>query len=334
MRHVLLAALAALLLGFGPASAQVSGTPTNPLPVPTQAEEVELQKALNGGRVAGRISIPDAQAASLIQPAGKEWRDFHNRTLAWIGGVAVLGVAFLLFLFYGTKGRIRIGGGPAGRTLLRFNTLERVNHWMVASSFIVLALSGLNLTFGRHLLLPLIGPEAFTAVSLWGKVAHNYVSFAFSLGILLMLLLWARDNLPARADWAWLSAGGGFLDGSHPAAGRFNAGQKLVFWITVLGGAVVAASGYLLMFPFALTDIAGMQLAHIVHGVLAVLMIAAMLAHIYIGSIGMEGAFDAMGSGRVDYNWAREHHSLWVDEELTRARADIALPDARAVGAD
>lgn len=334
MRHTLLAALAALLLGLGTAAAQVSGTPTNPLPVPTQAEEVELQKALTGGRVAGRITIPDAQAASLIQPAGKDWRDFHNRTLAWIGGVAVLGVLFLLFIFYGTKGRVRIDGGPAGRTLLRFGTIERVNHWMVASSFIVLALSGLNLTFGRHLLLPLIGPEAFTAVSLWGKVAHNYVSFAFSLGILLMLLFWVKDNLPARADWDWLRAGGGFLDGSHPAAGRFNAGQKLVFWITVLGGAIVAASGYLLMFPFALTDIAGQQLAHIVHGVLAVLMIAAMLAHIYIGSIGMEGAFDAMGSGRVDYNWAREHHSLWVDEELARARADIAPPDARVVGAD
>jgi len=331
---MLLAALAALLLGLGTAAAQVSGTPANPVPVPAQAEEIELQKALTGGRLAGRVSIPDAQAASLIQPAGKEWRDFHNRTLAWIGGVAVLGMLFVLFIFYGTRGQVRIDAGPSGRTILRFSALERANHWMVASSFIVLALSGLNLTFGRHLLLPLIGPEAFTAVSHWGKVGHNFVSFAFSLGILLMLVLWVRDNLPARTDWAWLRAGGGFLDGSHPVAGRFNAGQKLVFWLTVLGGGVVAASGYLLMFPFALTDIAGMQLAHIVHGVLAVLMIAAMLAHIYIGSIGMEGAFDAMGSGRVDYNWARAHHSLWVDEELARARGHLAPADARAVGAD
>ncbi|MBX9702253.1 MAG: formate dehydrogenase subunit gamma, partial [Acetobacteraceae bacterium] len=307
----------------------------NPLPVPLQAQELELQKALTGQQLGGRISIPDPQASTLIQPAGRGWRDFHNVTLAWIGGIAVLGMLALLAVFYMAKGRIRIGAGLSGRTLQRFNALERANHWMVASSFIVLALSGLNLTFGRHLLLPIIGPEAFTALSLWGKIAHNYLSFAFTLGILVMLVLWAKDNVPGKVDWAWIRAAGGFLDGSHPAAGRFNAGQKMVFWITVLGGAVVAASGYVLMFPFSVTDIAGMQLSHIIHGVLGVLMIAAMLGHIYIGSIGMEGAFDAMGSGQVDYNWAREHHSLWVDEELARARASLAPGgDARAVGAD
>ena len=299
------------------------------------AEELELQRRLQGGRIEGRVTIPDRQAASLIQPAGRDWREFHNVTLAWIGGVAVLGMLAVLALFYATKGRMRVDGGPSGRTLLRFNALERANHWMVASSFIVLALTGLNLTFGRHLLLPIIGPEAFTAVSLWGKVAHNYLSFAFTLGIVVMLVLWVRDNIPGRVDWAWIRAGGGFLDGSHPEAGRFNAGQKLVFWITVLGGGLVAASGYVLLFPFAVTDVAGMQLAHIIHGALAVLMIGAMLAHIYIGSIGMEGAFDAMGSGRVDYAWARAHHSLWVDEELARARESVGVAgDARAVGAD
>ncbi|MBX9700112.1 MAG: formate dehydrogenase subunit gamma [Acetobacteraceae bacterium] len=335
MRHTLLAALAALLLAMAPAHAQVAGTPGNPLPVPLQAQELELQKALTGQQLGGRITIPDPQASTLIQPAGRDWRAFHNVTLAWIGGIAVLGMLALLALFYMAKGRIRIGAGLSGRTLQRFNTLERANHWMVASSFIMLALSGLNLTFGRHILLPVIGAEAFTALSLWGKIAHNYLSFAFTLGILVMLVLWAKDNIPGRVDWAWIRAAGGFLDGSHPPAGRFNAGQKMVFWITVLGGAVVAASGYVLMFPFTVTDIAGMQLSHIIHGVLGVLMIAVMLAHIYIGSIGMEGAFDAMGSGQVDYNWAREHHSLWVDEELARARASLASGgDARAVGAD
>jgi formate dehydrogenase subunit gamma len=141
-----------------------------------------------------------------------------------------------------------------------------------------------------------------------------------------MLLLWVRDNMPNRVDLAWLKAGGGFFNNTHPAAGRFNAGQKLVFWITVLGGGIVAASGYLLIFPFFGTGIAGMQLAHMVHSILAVLMIAAMLAHIYIGSLGMEGAYDAMGSGRVDYNWARAHHSLWVEEEMTRARNTVDAP--------
>lgn len=325
------ALLALALLGAAPllAVAQtVSGTPTNPTAFPPQADEIELLKALSGGRLEGRITIPDEQAASLIQPSGRDWRAFHNVTLAWIGGVAVLGILALLALFYLGKGRIPIAGGASGRTIQRFNLLERANHWMVASSFIVLGLSGLNLTFGRHLLLPLIGPEAFTAVSQWGKIAHNYLSVPFTLGVIVMLLLWVRDNIPNARDWAWMKAGGGFIGDQHPDSERFNAGQKVVFWITVGGGALVAISGYVLIFPFFVTDIAGMQLAHIVHGVIAVLMIAAMLAHIYIGSLGMEGAFEAMSTGQVDYNWAKEHHNLWVREELERGRS------TRAVGAD
>ncbi|MBV1797169.1 formate dehydrogenase subunit gamma [Siccirubricoccus sp. G192] len=299
------------------------------------AEELGLQRALQGGRIEGRITIPDRQAASLIQPEGREWRVFHNRTLAWTGGIAVLGMLGVLALFYLVRGRIRIESGWSGRSLLRFDLLERANHWMVASSFIVLALSGLNLTFGRYLLLPLIGPEAFTALSHYGKLAHNFLAFPFTLGLVVMLLLWVRDNLPNRIDLAWLRAGGGFLGRGHPAAERFNAGQKLVFWITVLGGGLVAASGFVLLFPFAVTDIGGMQWAQRIHGILSVLMIAAMLGHIYIGTLGTEGAYEAMGSGRVDYNYAKEHHSLWVDEELAKARETVAPPGgARVAGAD
>jgi formate dehydrogenase subunit gamma len=331
--------------GPAPAVAPVARapTPSNPGPTPPpftdrgaiSAEEMELQRALQGTRIEGRVTIPDRRAASLIQPQGREWREFHNRSLAWTGGITVLGMLGILLAFYAVKGRIRIEAGPSGRTLLRFNLLERANHWMVASSFIILGLSGLNLTFGRHLLLPLVGPEAFTTLSLWGKLAHNYLSFPFTLGLVVMLLLWLRDNIPNRTDLAWVRQAGGFLTGGHPAAGRFNAGQKLVFWITVLGGGLVAASGYVLIFPFTVTDIAGQQWAHVVHGILAVLMVAAMLAHIYIGSVGMEGAFDAMGTGRVDTNWAKEHHSLWVEEEMQKARGTVAPPPgARAAGAD
>jgi formate dehydrogenase subunit gamma len=289
--------------------------------IPPRADEIELEKALTGGRLAGRITIPDDQASSLIQPGGKSWRDFHNTTLTWIGGIAVLGMLALLGVFYGSRGRIRIEAGPSGRRIRRFSFVERANHWMVASSFIILGLSGLNLTFGRWLLLPLLGPEAFTTVSMWGKVAHNYLAFPFTLGLVLMLLFWVRHNIPNGTDLAWFRAGGGLVGHGHPPARKFNGGQKVVFWVTILGGGAVAISGFLLMFPFAVTDIAGMQLAHIVHGVLSVLMIAIMLAHIYIGSLGMEGAFDAMSSGEVDYNWAREHHSLWVEQEVGKARA-------------
>ncbi|WP_372618960.1 formate dehydrogenase subunit gamma [Falsiroseomonas sp.] len=335
-------ALAFGLLGAplaGPALAQlggpVVGTPTNPVAPNLSADELELQRALTGGRIAGRGSIPDAQASSLIQPAGRDWRDFHNITLAWVGGIAVLGMLGIVVLYYATRGRIRIDSGKSGRTIQRFNMLERTAHWMTASSFIVLALSGLNLTFGRYLLLPLLGPEAFATVTLWGKYAHNYLSFPFTLGVVLLFLLWVRDNLPNGKDVAWFTAGGGLLGRGHPPAGRFNGGQKLVFWITVIGGTLVAVSGYVLIFPFWATDIAGQQLAHIVHGVVSVLMIAAMIGHIYIGSLGMEGAFDAMGSGQVDVNWAKEHHSLWVEDEMKKARETVAGPAAaKAAGAD
>jgi formate dehydrogenase subunit gamma len=329
--------LAVALLGLAlhaPASAQVVGTPTNPIGTPSAAEELELQSALSGGRITGRVSIPDAKAASLIQPEGRSWREFHNVTLSWVGGIAVLGMLGILAAFYATRGRIRVGAGLSGRTIQRFNLLERGAHWMTAGSFIVLGLTGLNLTFGRYLLLPLIGPEGFTALSMWGKIAHNFLSFPFTLGVVLLFLVWVKDNIPSAVDLAWFRAGGGLLGKGHPAAGRFNGGQKMVFWITVIGGALVAASGYLLVFPFFVTDIAGMQLAHIIHGLISVLMIAAMLAHIYIGSVGMEGAFGAMGSGEVDFNWAKEHHSLWVEKELAKARETVTPPGAKAAGAD
>jgi formate dehydrogenase subunit gamma len=322
-----------------PAQAQlggpVSGTPTNPVAPNLSAEELELQKALTGGRIAGRGSIPDAQAASLIQPAGRDWRAFHNVTLGWIGGIAVLGMLAIIVLFRLSKGRIPIEGGPSGRTIQRFNGFERMAHWMVASSFIVLALSGLNLTFGRYLLLPLLGPEAFATLSLWGKYAHNYLSFPFTLGVVVLFLIWVKDNIPNGRDVAWFKAGGGLIGHGHPEAGRFNGGQKMVFWITVIGGTLVALSGYILIFPFFVTDIAGMQLSHVVHGVIGVLMIAAIIGHIYIGSVGMEGAFDAMGSGQVDLNWAKQHHPLWVEQEMQKARETVAgLPGAKPAGAD
>ena len=322
-----------------PVSAAPTPAPAAPAPMPfsdrgqQDASELELMATLRGERISGRVSIPDQRAANLIQPAGRSWREYHNVTLAWVGGIAVLGMLAILAVFYLTRGRIRMEHGYAGRTITRFNVFERANHWMVASCFIILGLSGLNLTFGRHLLLPVIGPEAFTAFSTWGKIAHNFLAFPFTLGLVLMLLLWAKDNIPGKLDIVWLKMGGGLIGKGHPPAGRFNAGQKMVFWITILGGGLVAASGYLLVFPFQVTNIEGQQWAHMAHSLISVLMIAAMLAHIYIGSLGMEHAFDAMGSGQVDINWARDHHSLWVEEELAKARETVAK-GAKAAGAD
>jgi formate dehydrogenase subunit gamma len=301
-------------------------------PTASSVKEQQLLQELN--RIQGRVSIPDQRSGVLEQPAGRDWREFRNVTLRWIGGVAILGVLAVLVIFYLSRGMVRIEGGRSGRTIVRFTAFERFVHWMTATCFIILAVSGLNITFGRPLLLPLIGFEAFSEWSQWAKYAHNYLSFPFTIGVVLIFLMWIAGNIPNKVDFDWMKRGGGIVGPDHPPAYRFNAGQKAIYWIVVIGGTAVAVTGYELMFPFYISGIEGMQLAQIVHSIVAVLFVAAMLAHIYIGTIGMEGAFEAMGSGTVDINWAREHHSLWLEEQNARAGADDARPRATEAPAE
>ena len=312
------------------ASIPLSAQQVNPMA--SSVKEQQLLQELN--RIQGRVSIPDQRSGVLEQPAGRDWREFRNVTLRWIGGIAILGVLALLVIFYLSRGMVRIEGGRSGRTIVRFTAFERFVHWMTATCFVVLAVSGLNITFGRPLLLPLIGFEAFSEWSQWAKYAHNYLSFPFTIGVVLIFLMWIGGNIPNKVDVDWMKRGGGLVGHDHPPAYRFNAGQKAVYWIVVIGGTAVAVTGYELMFPFYISGIEGMQLAQIVHSVVAVLFVAAMLAHIYIGTIGMEGAFEAMGSGTVDINWAKEHHSLWLEEQNARAGANDARPRATAAPAE
>ena len=288
-------------------------------PTASAVKEQQLLNALqSGGSISGRVSIPDQKSANLIHPAGRDWRQFHEVTLRWIGAIAVLGMLIILVAFYLIRGQVKLESGYSGRRVVRFNAFERFVHWMTASCFIILAISGLNLTFGKPLLMPLIGEGAFAAWSQWAKYAHNYLSFPFAIGVFCVLLMWIGGNIPNKVDVEWLKRGGGIVGHDHPPAYRFNAGQKLIYWIVVIGGTAVAISGYLLMFPFYATGIEGMQLAQTVHAIIAVLFVAAMLGHIYIGTIGMEGAFEAMGEGTVDVNWAKEHHALWLEQEMAR----------------
>jgi formate dehydrogenase subunit gamma len=306
-------------------------------PVPASAQQVnptassvnERQLLSELNRISGRCTIPDQKACTVEQPAGRDWRHFHEVTLRWIGGIAIVGMLALLVLFYLMRGMVRIESGRSGRVLVRFSAFERLVHWMTAACFIILALTGLNITFGKSLLLPLLGPEGFTVWSQWGKYAHNYLSFPFTLGVVLIFLMWIAWNIPSKVDIEWLKEGGGLVGHKHPPAKRFNAGQKLIYWIVVLGGGAVAASGYLLMFPFYGTNIADMQVAQVIHGVVAVLFVAAMLGHIYIGTVGMEGAFEAMWDGTVDANWAKEHHSLWAESEAAKGHITAPPPEGK-----
>ena len=315
-RFVLAAAMVGCLVAFAaPALAQQAGAPIDP-----QADVVNEQTLLREfQRIQGDINQLDPRARVLIQPAGRTWDYFHQVVLRWISAIAIIGTLAVLAAAYFFLGRLRIAAGRSGRKILRFKPFERLAHWLTAISFVVLGITGLNVTFGKALLLPLIGPDAFSEFSQYAKYTHNFVSFAFVLGLAVIVAIFIKDNIPDKTDLEWFKQGGGFVKSKHAPARRFNAGEKLVFWGALGAGVLVAVSGYLLLFPFYVTNIFGMQIAQGLHAVIAMLFIALILGHIYIGTLGMEGAFEAMWTGEVDYNWAKEHHDLWL-AQLTKDR--------------
>jgi formate dehydrogenase subunit gamma len=306
-------AIAFVVTMAAPISAQQANS-VNP-----QASAVKEQQLLQQfDKIRGRGTIPDVKSYTIEHPAGRDWQVFHSVALRWIGAIAILGILAVLIVFYLWRGMVKIESGRSGRTLVRFNAFERFVHWMTATCFIVLAITGLNVTFGRPIFVSTFGTDAFSVWSQWAKYVHNYLSFPFTIGVVLIFLMWIAGNIPNKVDVQWFKRGGGIVNNDHPPAYRFNGGQKAIYWIVVIGGTLMAISGYVLIFPFYGTDISSMQSAEIVHAVIAMLFIAAMLGHIYIGTIGMEGAFEAMGEGTVDLNWAKEHHSLWLQDEMAR----------------
>jgi formate dehydrogenase subunit gamma len=303
-----------VLAASTPTIAQKLGPDGAPNPTASVTSERDLFKQVP--RVEGRIDIPDTKASVLIQPAGRTWDYFHEVLLHWGGAIVILGMIAVLGAAYLIMGRLRITAGRSGQKIVRFKAFERFSHWLTAVSFVILGLTGLNITFGKILLLPVIGPDAFSSVSEAAKYAHNFTSFAFVAGLILIFVMFFKDNLFDRVDIDWVKQGGGFLKNKHAPAGRFNLGEKLVYWLSLAAGIAVSLSGFLLLFPFYGTDIADMQLAQVVHAVVAVLFIALILGHIYIGTLGMEGAFEAMSTGEVDLNWAKEHHDIWLARKL------------------
>lgn len=350
---------------FGPGMVQAQETPaglsSNPQAgnVPgsargTRSNGIVWGAIRNGAE--GTVSTRDPQAGRLIQSEGEIWRTFRTGPLMKYGAWALLGIVALLALFYLLRGRIMIESGKSGNTITRFKLVERVGHWTLAISFIVLALSGLNVLYGRYVLLPIFGADAFGAISIWGKIAHNYVGFAFMAGLIMIFAMWVLHNMPSKTDIGWLMRGGGlFSKHSHPPANKFNAGQKLIFWAVILIGISLSLTGISLMFPFEislfaktfaflnffgfdlptnLSAVQEMQFSQGWHSIQAIFLVVVVIAHIYIGSVGMEGAFDAMGSGEVDVNWAREHHSIWVDELEEAEKNARPAGDAAGVPAE
>lgn len=300
------------VLGLTAPAAQAQVNPTQ-----KSVTEDALFQALgtSSNYVAGRTSIPDANATFLIKPDNKAWASLQGDFLHTLSIWAVIGMLVILTGFYLIRGKIMVDHGLSGRKILRFNGLERFAHWTLASTFIILALTGLNLIIGKTVILPIVGEAAFGTLSQLGKIAHNYLAWPFMVSLVLIVLLWVVHNIPNKVDLEWIAQGGGLLKkGVHPPARKFNAGQKLIFWSVVLGGAALSVTGYMLLFPAVAGTPADWQFYQTIHALIAAVLSAIVIAHIYIGSIGMQGAFDAMGTGEVDENWAKEHHSLWVEE--------------------
>jgi formate dehydrogenase subunit gamma len=290
----------------------LAGSPSGANPTAQAVSEQQLLQAL--GRLEGRVTIPDGKAGLLEQPQGRRYQEFHERILPWVSGILILGTILALAIFYLVRGSMELDERPTGVKVQRFNVVERTTHWLTATSFIVLALTGLNYIFGKRLLFPLLGPDAFATWSQWAKFAHNAFSWPFMLGLVLMIVFWLRDNLPDRYDLIWLRQMGGLFSHAHPPARRFNAGQKLVFWSVVIFGLTLTVTGLVMLFPFSALDINGMQVAQYLHASAGSILTSIIIFHIYVGTLLMRGAFAAMSTGEVDLAWARAHHSLWLEE--------------------
>ncbi|MEP6019474.1 MAG: formate dehydrogenase subunit gamma [Paracoccaceae bacterium] len=302
----------------------------------------ELWRALRYGSADISVSGGGDVAKVLVQDGGMAWYEFRKGPLSQYGGWGLIGVIGALVLFFLLRGRIRVEDEQTGKTVTRFKFFERIAHWMLAGSFILLGFTGIFTMFGRTLIAPYLGKDFNSALLIGSKFIHNNVSWAFMIALVMIFFMWVWHNIPNRTDLVWIMQAGGIIGKKHPPAKKFNAGQKVIFWSVILLGASISASGLSLLFPFELpmfaktfvllndigapgwigmaplpTELAPqeeMQLAQTWHAIVGFVLMGIILAHIYIGTVGMEGAYDAMGSGEVDEAWAKQHHSLWLEE--------------------
>ena len=302
-----------------------------------------------GAGVNGYTSLPASvapEAGNLIQPfvqypgsklttAGEAWRQVRNNWIIPYGGSLLLIVTLAIALFYYGKGTMKLHGAETGRKIERFTPLERAAHWTNAIAFVLLAVSGVVMAFGKYFILPVIGTTLFGYFTYFLKNVHNFAGPLFAVSLIIVFVTFLKDNWPSKEDITWLLKGGGMFSGHEVPSHRFNAGEKVVFWFGVLGlGVIVVASGLVLdmLIPGLIYERSTMQIANMIHGVSTVLMMAMFLGHIYMGTIGMQGAFSAMREGYVDETWAKEHHELWYNDIKAGKIPAQRSPEAVALG--
>lgn len=287
-----------------------------------------------GGNQYQTTQVRGVESAVLVQTEGETWRQARN-VITYYGGWVLVIVVVAIALFYFIRGAIKMHGPPTGRKLERFNVWHRTVHWTVAITFCVLALSGIILLFGKYVLLPVFGYKLFAWLAILSKNAHNFVGPVFAVATLLMIVTYLKDNLPKAYDFNWFAKAGGLLTGTHVPSGRYNAGEKSWFWIGVcVLGIVVSVTGFILDFPNFAQGRAAMQQAHVIHVIAAVIFVALSLGHIYMGTLGVQGAYESMRRGMVDETWAKEHHEYWYNDTKARqGHAPGGAPSAAVASA-
>ena len=290
-----------------------------------QAQETAGQEAKAGvnprseywrevrGSEQGYTAVRGQETNVLIQSRGETWREARNGPVKVLGAILVLGVILAVLVYHLRKGGFKLEH-RTGRKVLRWAVSDRVLHWYTAVLFIILAITGLSLLWGRHVLIPVLGKEGFAAWANLAKPVHDYLSLAFAAGLAVMLLKWFHHNIPASYDLEWIKKAGGYLGDGHPPAGFANAGEKVYYWTLVVAGTALVVSGFYLLFPNLGFERAAMQNANLFHGASSLILTAFVCLHVYLGTLGSEGALEGMVSGEVDEGWARQHHGIWLDE--------------------
>jgi formate dehydrogenase subunit gamma len=273
-------------------------------------------------------SVPGREVGVLVQQqarfpgqesmttAGEAWRKFRNGPVTFYGGWLIVLVVLAIAAFYVTKGPLKLHDKPTGRMIERFSLAERWAHWTTAISFCVLAVSGMIILFGKHIVLPVIGYTLFAWLTALSKNLHNFLAPLFVVSLLAMIVIYVKDNLPEKGDLSWFAGMFAmFWSGKHVPSGRFNAGEKAYFWIGVVALCItLSVTGVIMLFPNFDQVRTTMQQANVIHAISAVIMILFALGHIYVGTIGVEGAYGNMRDGVTDETWIKEHHELWYND--------------------
>ncbi len=309
---ILLLVLISLLLLYSPVAVADEGKTVSPIQIRNPAADLWREVRQREMEGVGSSQVSGVQSGVLINPYGDHWRQFRMQQLLPVGGYLLVGVIGLVIIFHLLHGRVRIKAGVSDRRLLRYSTYERMIHWFMAFIFLFLAFTGVVLLFGRSLLLPWMGADLFSLLASASKEGHNLMGPLFLLALLLVFIKFVRRNIYERGDLSWLLRGGGIIGKKPVPSNFFNMGEKSLFWMLIIVGSIIGASGLVLVFPIFGQGREIMELSHVAHGIGAIAMLAVVIGHIYIGTIGMEGAIEGMRDGYCDLNWALEHHDRWA----------------------